>query len=124
MRRVAHPYMRWEDYLAGMYDKSATPSEHTDDAYELLTDRREFADAVAQMLAAWPTAAENWLTRPRGKSRSWLGAAACMHRAGVPEHCTRVAWWLLSADQRDEADAIADAAREKWIAEREEREHA
>lgn len=118
MRRVAHPYTRWEDYRAGMYGKSETPGEHRDDAYELLTDPAAFASALAGMLQAWPDAAENWLSRPGAKSRSWLGAAACMWRHKAPQHCTRDAWWLLTEDQQARANQVADAARAGWEFER------
>jgi hypothetical protein len=119
MRRVAHPYMAWEDYLAGMYGESDTPSGHTDDAFELLTDVVDLKSAMRRMLVAWPTAAEHWLTRPGAKSRAWLGAAACMFEHGAPERCTRAAWWLLTSDQQDAANAAADEIRTEWLADRE-----
>jgi hypothetical protein len=119
MRRVAHPYTRWEDYRAGMYDRSSTPTMAADDAFELLTDPERFAGAITAMLEAWPTAAENQLTRPGAKSWSWLGAAACMHAVNVPQHCTRAAWWLMSKDQQDAANEVAEDARQKWALERE-----
>lgn len=101
-----------------MYGDSATPREHRDDAYELLTDVPLFDAAMAGALAAWPIAAEHWLTRPGAKSRSWLGAAACMWKHGAPRRCTREAWWLMTEDQQIAANAAADRAREAWMKER------
>lgn len=113
--------MAWEDYQAGMYGKAegGTANDLTDSAYELLTDPAAFTNAMHGMLGAWPTAAEHYLTRPGAKSRSWLGAAACMWRYEVPEHCTRAAWSLMTADQQAAANAAADDMREAWIARRE-----
>jgi hypothetical protein len=112
--------MAWEDYRAGMYNPSDTPAVHVDEAFELLTDSEQFAAELLEMLADWPVAAENWLSRPGAKSRSWLGAATCMHAVGAPQACVRTAWWLLSQDQRDQADGIADQVRVAWLAAREE----
>jgi hypothetical protein len=121
MRRAAHPYVRWEDYLAGMYGRveGEIANDLARDAYELLTDPAAFTDAMGGMLHAWPTAAEHYLTRPGAKSRSWLGAAACMWRRGAPEHCTRAAWSTMTASQQVGANAAADEARGAWIARRE-----
>jgi hypothetical protein len=111
MRRVAHPYMAWEDYRAGMYDRDHLVPDGTDMAFELLTDVPLFTAAMTAMLTAWPTAAEHYLTRPGARSWAWLGAAACMHAHGVTEKYTRSAWWLMSQDQRDAANAAANLAR-------------
>lgn len=109
--------MNWEDYRAGMYGKSATPDKCRDEAYELLSDPPAFMEAMRGMLAAWPIAAEHRLSGGPA-ALSWLGAAACMWAHSVPEHCTRAAWWLLTSDQMDAANAAADAARTAWLASR------
>lgn len=116
--RVAHPYTAWEDYRAGMYDRSRGGADDVDSAFELLTDPEAFAAAAAAMLAEWTTAAEHWLTRPGAKSHSWIGAATCMHAERVPEHCVRKAWWLLTEDQKAAANDVADRARTAWLAQR------
>jgi hypothetical protein len=112
--------MAWEDYQAGMYGRAegADARDLIDSAVELLTSPVAFTDAMHGMLAAWPTAAEHYLTRPGSKSRAWLGAAACMWRFQVPEHCTRVAWRVLTPGQQDAANAAADSVRETWLANR------
>jgi hypothetical protein len=117
--RVAHPYTKWEDYLAGMYAPPADPVGDRDAAFELLTDPEEFARVIPLMFADWPHATENWLTRPGAKSWPWIGAAACMWRDKVPEAATRAAWWLLGRDQQEAANRTAEECRRHWLAERE-----
>ena len=120
MRRVAHPYTRWEDYVAGMYDtETRVGADEVDSAYELLTDPAAFEIAMRGMLTEWPMAAEHRLSRPGAKSRSWLGAATVMWRERVPEAGTRRAWWLLTQDQMAAANVVADLIRSEWITDRE-----
>ena len=121
MRRVAHPYTAWEGWTAGMYGLSDTPDQHTAAGHALLTDPYALLDAMGKAVELWPIETENWLTRPGAKSRSWLGAAACMVTAGVPALCTRAAWWRLSPAQQAEANTAADLVRDQWIAAREAR---
>jgi hypothetical protein len=49
---------------------------------------------------------------------------ACMHAHGVTEKYTRSAWWLMSQDQRDAANAAANLARKRWTEAREGLENA
>jgi uncharacterized membrane protein YdfJ with MMPL/SSD domain len=122
MRRVAHPYTDWEGWQAGAYALSDTPIEHTAAARALLSDAVALLEAMQKACEAWPREAEHWLTRPGAKSRSWLGAAACMVTAGAPFLCTRTAWWALSVTQQADANAAADLVRDEWLAAREEGE--
>lgn len=110
--------MAWEDYQAGMYGRSRTPDEHRDAAYELLSDASAFTVAMEGMLAVWPISAEHRLTGGMPGALPWLGAAACMWAHGVPEHCTRAAWWLLTEDQMSAANDAASAVRTMWLAAR------
>lgn len=119
MHRAAHPYTAWEGWRAGMYALSDTPYEHAADAGRLLADPYALLEAMQKACELWPLETEHWLTRPGAKSRSWLGAAACMVTAGVPALCTRAAWWKLSIAQQAEANLAADLVREDWLATRE-----
>lgn len=119
MPRVAHPYTAWEGWRTGMYALSDTPIEHVARASMLLADPMALLDAMQKAIDLWPLETENWLTRPGAKSRSWLGAAACMVETGAPALCTRAAWWSLTVAQQIEANAAADLIRDEWLAARE-----
>jgi hypothetical protein len=118
--RIAHPYTAWEGWRAGMYALSDTPVEHTANAKSLLSDPFALLDAMQKACELWPFETENWLTRPGAKSRSWLGAAACMVEVGAPALCVRAAWWGLSVTQQTEANVAADLVRDEWLTARKE----
>ena len=119
MRRIAHPYTAWEGWQVGAYALSDTPIEDTAAAHALLADAVALLEAMQKACEAWPREAEHYLTRPGAKSRSWLGAAACMVSAGAPFLCTRAAWWKLCDTERADANAAADLVRDEWMAARE-----
>lgn len=119
MNRAAHPYTDWEGWQAGMYALSDTPIEHVAASTRLLGDPYALLEAMLKATELWPRETENWLTRPGAKSRSWLGAAACMVTVGAPALCTRAAWWKLSVAQQTEANVAADLVRDEWLTARE-----
>ncbi len=113
MKRVHHPYYVWEDVRAGMY----APMRGDDEiqrSRELLANAPGLLDAMNDAIIAWPRAAEHFLTDMAGNRRAWLGWAACCYAAGSTAQATRAAWWQLTEDQRDEANAAADQAIHRW----------
>jgi len=114
MTRKYHPYTVWEDFRSGMYVPSVNPDEDAAQSKELLSNPEALREAMADVVAAWPTAAQQFLTNTNSNRRSWLGQAACCHRLGVPAIATRAAWWLLTEDQRDMANATADDVIHRW----------
>lgn len=114
LRRAAHPYTVWEDYLAGMYNTSPTPDLHIDLARALLGSPADLYLAMQAAVSAWPVAAEHRLTAVDTNRRAWLGAAACWHVGCCPEHTTRSAWWQLPATAQQDANRQADAVIVEW----------
>lgn len=112
--RVYHPYTEWEDWQNGMWRQCVAVTEEMDRAAFILSQPIIFANAAREMLAAWPKAAEHNLTNPEQNRRAWIGQATCAHRANAPESATRFAWWTLSAEARDAANAVADAVIADW----------
>lgn len=113
MTRVYHPYTSWEDYRAGMWSDDG-PSDGVAEAVRILADPELFRAAAAEMVADWPTSAEQNLTAPASGRRSWIGQATCCHLAGVTETQTREAWWLLAPEEREIANAVADQVVAAW----------
>lgn len=119
MRRCPHPYHRWEDYQAGMYDTSLTPDVHIDLARGLLGgDPGTLNAAMNSAVAAWPVAAEHRLTAHDTNRRAWLGAAACWMVGQCPEHTTRSGWWQLTGRQQATANREADDVISRWETDR------
>ena len=113
MSRIPHPYDLWEGWQAGMYEPTTTPKDITA-AVDLLAAPAALGEAMRKAIEQWPTEAENWLTRPGTKSRSWLGAAACMTAVGATMASTRAAWSQLTIQQQAAANEAADATYDTW----------
>jgi hypothetical protein len=111
--QVFHPWTEWEDYRAGMW-RAVPVDAHTEAAARILGDPDVFYGAAVDMLEAWPKAAEHNLTNREQNRRAWVGQAACCYLAGAPESATRLAWWLLLLDERDQANRVADSVIAEW----------
>jgi hypothetical protein len=72
--------------------------------------------AAKMMLRDWPRAAEHNLTNREQNRRAWIGQATCCYSSNAPEGATRLAWWVLLADERDRANAVADRVIAEWEA--------
>lgn len=117
--RVYHPYTAWEDWQHGMWRQCVVATDEMERAAFILSSPEIFANAAREMLRRWPIAAEHNLTNTEQNRRAWLGQATCCHRANAPESATRFAWWMLSQDARDAANAVADHVIAKWERDRE-----
>lgn len=113
--RVALPYWRWEDYLAGLYGKPTGPDE-TVRARNLLACPRRLLPAMRAAVRAWPNAAMHQLSNMEQNRRAWLGWAACWMRANASALATRSAWPQLTDDERAAANACADTVIADWEA--------
>lgn len=114
MRRKWHPYTAWEDYLAGMYGVSDKVMEERASSIDLLRNAAGLRDAMMDAVLAWPIAAEHNLTDTGSNRRAWLGQAACCLAHGATQFATCSAWWELSEDERDAANAAADSVIAQW----------
>ena len=119
VRRVSHPYTVWEDWKAGMYATPANMAAEVEAARELLANPPGLGEAMRDACAAWPIAAEHNLTNEEQNRRSWLGHAACHYTTGAVRLATCAAWGMLTDDQRDDANAVADTVLADWVATRE-----
>jgi hypothetical protein len=115
VRRVWHPYTDWEDYRAGMYGPAKDFMRERGLSIDLLRDATgALPDAMMDAVLAWPIAAEHNLTDTGSNRRSWVGQAACCLAHDATEFATCSAWWELSDDQRDAANAVADTVIARW----------
>lgn len=117
MPRIYHPYLVWEDYLAGMFRMSDRIVEHEALAFELLTSPEDFQRAISELFRVWPLATEHNLTAVETNRRAWVGAAACCLQHGCAEHTVRTAWWRMTEMQQSRANRVADSMIAQWEAE-------
>jgi hypothetical protein len=116
IKRIYHPYEKWEDYINGMWRK-VTPEEEKEflqKAIEFTGDHKLYGSWMQKVIKAWPVACEHNLTDTGMNRRAWVGHAAVSLAINCPEYITRMAWWNLSKEQQDLANDQADRAIEKW----------
>lgn len=115
--RFAHPYHLWEDYHNGMYEDEIS-LDRINKAKNILGNPKECKRTMQRVLKEWKYASEtNLLTDIKfsfSGDRAWLGAACCSIECGCNVAEVRNAWWLLTDEQRDTANAIADKLIEEY----------
>lgn len=115
--KYSHPYHLWEDYQNGMFLDDINP-QRVKRAVEILGNEKQCEKAMKRVLSEWKYAPEtNLLSDVEfrwSSDRSWLGAACCNIEAQCTISEVRNAWWLLSDEQRDTANRIADQLVEEY----------
>lgn len=119
MKRIYHPYYVWEDYLHGMYipDSKLTESEieeYTKKALTLLKDPVLFLRIGREMISSWTKAAEHNLTNTQRNRQAWIGQASSCYYAKSPEITTKYAWRLMTKEEQDAANAVANTLIFEW----------
>jgi hypothetical protein len=120
MKRIYHPYWKWEDYQAGLYNniEDAFTEEETEFlaglAKELLSDPEVFRFIALKVISKWKNAAEENLTNDSRNKQAWIGQASCCYAIYVPEFITKFGWHLMTPTQQEEANQVADAVIEEW----------
>lgn len=116
MKRIWHPYTKWEDYRDGMWRVSSKTERE-----DLLPKARAFTGDpdlyggwMLKVLTEYPIACEQNLSDTHQNRRAWIGHAACCLGIGCPEDVTREAWGSLNEDQQTKANAKADEAIQRW----------
>lgn len=115
MKRVCHSYDKWEDWKAGLYNKShPDPEGAILESLELLSSPTELYKSMRRVCDEWPISAEHNMTDTSINRQAWLGQSSCCISHGATESLTRIAWGSLSDDQREKANNIADQVIEEW----------
>jgi hypothetical protein len=115
MKGEIRPYTDWEDWKSGMYREVEREEENSlvREAVSLLRDVHRLFAAMRNVTVNWVHASEANLREPPN-NRSWIGQAACAFAAKVPEHLTRIAWGMISDDERSNANDVADRVIDEW----------
>jgi hypothetical protein len=116
MKRVYHHYEKWEEYKCGMWRQI-----HGQERVAMLItvetfmrDTAAFRLGMFRAISEWPFSCEDKLTCRSLNQQAWIGHAACCIAVGSPEEVTRCAWWNLSQDEQDRANAAATEAIQEW----------
>jgi len=115
VRRVFHHHDRWEDHQAGLYAlRYDNPTEGAELARTLLADTEGLWAAMSAVTREWPRSSEVQLSHTSQNRQAWLGQAACCFVHGVPDDVTKQGWHMLTADQQDAANGVADQVIAEW----------
>ena len=119
MKRIYHPYNLWEDEKNGMYhlDEGFTEKEEEElslKAKSLLCDSEEFYKVALDVIDKWRYAAEQNLSNKGRNRQAWIGQASCNYKFKIPEYITKYGWRLMTIEQQNVANAIADEVIKKW----------
>lgn len=119
IKQTFHHYEEWEDYQCGMYDElNEGRAGRVELARSLLSSPDICERWMREVVKRWKIASEQVFSNPHVNRKPWLGQAACCLYAGVKEDETREAWWQLSDDERNTANAIAQQVINEWEDER------
>jgi hypothetical protein len=83
-------------------------------AVAVLSDADRFAAACVAVFHRWPVSTAVSLSDTGRNRRAWLGRAAACIDGGSAELATRAAWWMLTVEQQDRANEVADEEIAKW----------
>jgi hypothetical protein len=116
MKRIYHPYTKWEEYHAGMWRtvKGEEAEKLIAAAVEFTGDAKLYGKWMRRVVAEWPISCEHNLTCRAMNRQAWIGHAATCMAIGCPEDITRLAWHQLTDQQRNEANDQATEAIEIW----------
>lgn len=123
MIRVYKPYWLWEDWLNGMWIRQSKINEEVmlKKASSFTGDHVEYGKAMREVVKSWPNTMLNSLTNVSINRRAFLGHCAVSYKIQCPEYITRMAWKLLTDDQRKLADLEATKTILQWEREHKER---
>ena len=109
MKRIYYHFKLWEDNKNGMYNLKCDDIQGTmTSCKHLLSTPSELEIEMRYVKDFWVVSTEVNMTCRNRNRQAWLGQAACCLYCGAPEFVTKLAWWELSDQQREAANAVAD----------------
>src|SRR6202035_2096283 len=116
LTRIFHPWWDWECYKAGFYNAvvHGISREEAEARYrDFLADLDAFGKGMDRVMAEWPNSCEQFLLNVSMNRVAWLGQASMCIVHGIPS-CYRGGFKLLSEEQQDAANALAQKRLEEW----------
>lgn len=116
MKRIYHHYLKWEDYLNGLYsmDQVDNIEEIVGKCADLLKNCDAFYLVMLNVIKDWSISAEVNMTNISRNRQAWLGQSSCCYKFNAPEYVTKIAWRGLTKEQQDKANDTADIVIYEW----------
>jgi hypothetical protein len=121
MNRIYHTWDKWECYPAGFYETTcaAFPDDSKDQLEQryaaFLSDKQAFGAALERVIVEWKNSCEHYLSNENMNRIAWLGQASACIALGLPSDF-RGGYNRMTPDQQREADELALATLNKWLA--------
>jgi hypothetical protein len=114
MKQIYAPYTEWEDYKNGMYKTIKQSDEVIKSGALLLSNEKEFYNTAIELIENWVISTSINLTNNGINKKAWIGQASCCYKYGLTEESTRLAWGLLTDEQKNKANKVADKIIKLW----------
>lgn len=117
MNRIFHHYSKWEDCKNGILKDNYSEKEveeMTQQAKRLLCNLELFYCVAIEMIKKWKYSAEQHLSNTSRNRQAWIGQASCCYKYGIPEYITKYAWRLMTKEEQDDANYIANGIINLW----------
>jgi len=110
MKKIWHPWHKWECYKDGFYDSCADlkmTKEYAQQEYKIfLSCLWQFETALECVINEWTYSCEHFLSNKSLNKIAWLGQASAAYAKGLPSEA-RGGFKLLSIKEQNEADTMA-----------------
>jgi len=117
MKRIYHPYHKWEDYTAGFYENCSgeQKQQHILKVKEMFNSKILTQKFMMLVVEKWRYSCEHNLTNESMNKIAYIGQGACCLYAGIPSTVTMEAWSLLSEKVQERANKQAKKILNDWI---------
>lgn len=117
MKRIWHPWHKWECFKNGFYksfEESGLAREQTEFNYrDFLSDLNFFEEALKCVIQEWIISCEHFLSNTSMNRVAWLGQSSACYAGGL---CAegRGGYRLLNLEQQKAADELAKKYLQLW----------
>lgn len=117
MKRLFHPWDKWEDYAHNFYGGvKEYKKDNTLETYaSLLQDIPRFEAALKIIIRDWKYSCEHNLTNESMNRIAYLGQASCALVYNVPHSVCMGGYNLLSDEEKKAADGMAEKYLKIWL---------
>lgn len=119
MKTVYYRYELWEDYINGMFHtkNDGKEKERKNKAIKMFKNLDELYKNMTYVAQNWKHSAEMTFTNPSINYQAWLGQASNCYYTGCSNDETIEVWHLLTDEEREKANKIADKVYYEWVQE-------
>jgi hypothetical protein len=108
MKRIFHPYWKWEEVKHNMWGTVPTRDLYLQKAIKFTGDHILYGSFMKRVVNEWKYSCEHNLSDMTQNRKAWLGHAACALALLCPEDIVRSAWGFLTRTQQSKANWQAE----------------